>query len=136
MGFVPINLVSSFPKQTVIRYISQMELTSFQVYSNCVLTQSELFEPVLPPAAQLGIHFLFHNTQFVVHFPEGPYLGHSTSERRVGKDLEDEEKSTAPIGIQTHDILIMRPVLHHCTVLKPRFNKAKTCRCLNQSWLT
>ena len=37
------------------------------------LTQSELIEPVLPQAAQLGIHFYyFHNTQLEMHLLEGP----------------------------------------------------------------
>ena len=36
-------------------------------------TQSELIEPVLPQAAQLGIHFYcFHNTQLEMHLLEGP----------------------------------------------------------------
>ena len=35
-------------------------------------TQSELIEPILPLAAQLGIHFFFHNTQLEMHLLEGP----------------------------------------------------------------
>ena len=38
-----------------------------------IFTQSLLFEPVLPQAAQLGIHFYcFHSTQLEMHLLEGP----------------------------------------------------------------
>ena len=43
-------------------------------------TQTELIEPALSQAAQLGIHFFFHNTQLEMHLLEGPDKGHSTGE--------------------------------------------------------
>ena len=43
--------------------------------------QSELFDPVLPPAAQLDIHFYcLYYTELEIHLLEGPDLGHSTDE--------------------------------------------------------
>ena len=43
---------------------------------------SKPIEPVLPQAAQLGIHFFyfFHNTLLEMPLLEGPYQGHYTGE--------------------------------------------------------
>ena len=46
-----------------------------------LLTRSQLIEPVLPRAAQLGIHFYcFHDTQLEMLLLEGPDYGHSADE--------------------------------------------------------
>ena len=69
--------------------------------------QSEVIEPVLPQAAQLGIHFFYATHSTFLRYLITPLV--KESRKRLKK-----KKSPAPDRFRTHNLLITRCVLYRC----------------------